>query len=74
MSMIPDYILRDACISSKKFTEIVKDLDVIKMADLPPIDFSPLTDGERQEVIEWTFIDIPTPKIIQEFIDKCKKT
>jgi hypothetical protein len=44
------------------------------MGSTPRIDFSHLSEEERNEIIEWTFNDkINTPAIIQEYINKCKK-
>jgi hypothetical protein len=72
--MIPEYILRQVCISSKKFSALVLNLDIVKMGSTPRIDFSHLSEEERNEIIEWTFNDkINTPAIIQEYINKCKK-
>lgn len=71
--MIPDHDLRIAGVSSQKFKKLVENLDIIKMADIPPIDFSPLSEIERIDLLKWMEDDREEiPEIISTFVDKCK--
>lgn len=54
--------------------ELTRELSVIKLASIPPIDFSGLSEEERVKIFDWArgIGDNTVPLIIQEFINKCK--
>lgn len=71
--MITDDQLKISCIICPKFKALVKNLDIKKMADMPPINFSTLSQFEKQLILDWTNNNSNvTPQIIQDYISNCK--
>ena len=65
--------LKNILYLSEKFKELTKNLDIRKMAIIPPIDFSFLQENERKEIMVWAFDDsTKIPEIINTYIEKCK--
>lgn len=72
--MITIHELKQAIITCKKFSDLTQNLDIIKMANIPPMDFSNLSDDEKLEILNWTQNDsITVPHIIRNYIIRCSK-
>ena len=62
-----------ALLRSDRWLDIVKELDVIKVADVPALYFEILNEDEKQEVIDWAENKIDsTPEIIADHFRKCE--
>ena len=68
-----DELVKSELAISSKFEELIKDLDIIKMADAGIMDITSLSDKEKEDIIIWIHNDDNNvPQIIKEYIDKCK--
>jgi hypothetical protein len=54
--------------------DLVRDCDIGKMSRIPPVDFSGLSEKEREEVFQWASgcIVEEVPPVIAEYVEKCK--
>jgi len=71
--MITDQSLRLACVHSPRFADLTRDLDLKKMAKVPSINFSPLSEEERLVILDWATgkWDV-VPSVIADYIARCK--
>ena len=73
MLKLNDDLIRQQLAISAKFSELVKDLNIIKMADAGVIDIASLNDEQKEDIIVWIHNDDDNiPPIIKEYIEKCK--
>jgi len=71
--MVSDDNLRLVCATSHRFSLLASQCDLHKMADHPVIDFSGLTEEEREQVLTWAtggLADVPA--VIAKYIEECR--